>query len=64
MAVFYNWETLDIDATEVVTHKTPRRTLYDALRDRLPEIRLVGDASSPRTLQDAIREGHLAARFI
>jgi 2,4-dienoyl-CoA reductase-like NADH-dependent reductase (Old Yellow Enzyme family) len=57
-------EVIPADAVVLVTHKTPRRALYDALRDRLPEIRLVGDASSPRTLQDAIREGHLAARFI
>jgi 2,4-dienoyl-CoA reductase-like NADH-dependent reductase (Old Yellow Enzyme family)/thioredoxin reductase len=57
-------EIIPADAVVLVTHKTPRRTLYDALRDQLAEVRLVGDASSPRTLQDAIREGHLAARFI
>jgi len=57
-------ETTRADAVVLVTHKAPRRALYDTLLEKLPEIKLVGDASSPRTVQDAIREGHLAARSI
>jgi 2,4-dienoyl-CoA reductase-like NADH-dependent reductase (Old Yellow Enzyme family) len=57
-------QTIPAESVVLVTHKAPRRTLYDVLLGQLPDIKLVGDASSPRTLQDAIREGHLAARFI
>jgi 2,4-dienoyl-CoA reductase-like NADH-dependent reductase (Old Yellow Enzyme family)/thioredoxin reductase len=57
-------ESISADAVVLVTHKAPRRGLYETLLGRVPEIKLVGDASSPRTLQDAIREGHLATRFL
>lgn len=57
-------EIIRADSVVLVTHKAPRRALCDTLRGRVSDIKLVGDASSPRTLQDAIREGHLAARFI
>jgi 2,4-dienoyl-CoA reductase-like NADH-dependent reductase (Old Yellow Enzyme family) len=55
-------DTIEADTVVLVTFKAPVRTIYDELRGRVPDIRIVGDAASPRTLQDAIREGHLAAR--
>jgi hypothetical protein len=60
-------ETLErvvADIVVLVTHRSPSRALYDELRGRGVSVQLVGDAASPRTLQDAIREGHLAARGI
>jgi 2,4-dienoyl-CoA reductase-like NADH-dependent reductase (Old Yellow Enzyme family)/thioredoxin reductase len=45
----------------------PRESLADLhgeLRGAVPHLALVGDALSPRDLQAAIREGHLAARSI
>jgi hypothetical protein len=44
-----------------VGHNASNRDLVDELRD---EIRVIpaGDVRSPRFLQVAIREGHLAAR--
>lgn len=55
-------ETVPADTVVLVTHRAPRRALFDQLRHRIAQVRLIGDAASPRTLQDAIREGHLAAR--
>jgi 2,4-dienoyl-CoA reductase-like NADH-dependent reductase (Old Yellow Enzyme family)/thioredoxin reductase len=52
------------DTVVLVTQKSPTRSLYDELRGRVPDLRLVGDAASPRTLQEAIREGHLAVRSL
>jgi 2,4-dienoyl-CoA reductase-like NADH-dependent reductase (Old Yellow Enzyme family) len=57
-------EIIPADSVVLVTHKKPLRTLYDSLLEQLPDVKLIGDASAPRTLQDAIREGHLAARYI
>jgi hypothetical protein len=44
-----------------------KRSLNELARDlggRVPKVTLVGDALSPRDLQCAIREGHLAGRGI
>ncbi|MET0988348.1 MAG: NADH-flavin oxidoreductase/NADH oxidase, partial [Steroidobacteraceae bacterium] len=57
-------EEIAADTVVLVTQKTPVRNLYDELRGQVPDIKLVGDAASPRTLQDAIREGHLAVRAL
>ncbi len=55
-------EIVAADLVVLVTHRAPARALYDQLRALGISAQLVGDAASPRTLQDAIREGHLAAR--
>ncbi len=52
------------DTVVLVTPNVPERGLYDALRDRHQRIVLVGDALAPRDLQNAIRDGHRAARAI
>jgi hypothetical protein len=57
-------EAIRADTVVLVTHKAPRRSLFDRLRGRCDDLKLIGDASSPRTLQEAIREGHLAARYL
>ena len=57
-------ESVQADLVVLVTNKRPARGLYDALRGRVPAVEAIGDAASPRTLQDAVREGHLAARRI
>lgn len=57
-------ETVTADIVVLVNNKRPDRSLYDQLQGKVPEISLVGDAAAPRTLQDAIREGHLATRSV
>lgn len=55
---------LAADTVVFVSANQPNRELFAALSDRNTEIRIVGDANSPRFLQTAIREGHLAAAAI
>lgn len=40
------------------------RDVFEALRNRLADMRIVGDASSPRYVQTAICEGHLAGAAV
>jgi hypothetical protein len=47
-----------------VSPNRPNRELFDELKGRIAEVHVVGDANSPRFLQTAIREGHLAAKAI
>jgi 2,4-dienoyl-CoA reductase-like NADH-dependent reductase (Old Yellow Enzyme family) len=46
----------------LVTPNAPLRDLYEQLDGRVAELAIVGDANSPRDLQKAIYEGHVAAR--
>lgn len=48
----------------LVMPRSPLSVLYTELEGKIPLLSLVGDARSPRDLQVAIREGHLAARAI
>jgi hypothetical protein len=48
----------------LVLPREPLSALHDELSGSVPYLALVGDACSPRDLQAAIREGHLAARAI
>jgi hypothetical protein len=57
-------EIIQADLVVLVTNKRPARGLYDALHGRIAAVEAIGDAASPRTLQDAVRDGHLAARRI
>lgn len=47
-----------------VSANRPNRDVYAALSERNTDIRVIGDANSPRFLQVAIREGHLAGASI
>ena len=62
----YGGKPLDLEADTVVfvSHNASNRELIDALADWGGTVVAVGDARSPRYLQTAIREGHLAARGI
>jgi len=55
---------LPADTVVFVSANQPNRDIYDALNDRNTDVRVVGDANSPRFLQTAIREGHLAGASI
>ncbi len=57
-------ERLPADRVTVVTSQVPIRQLFDELRDSIKEIRLVGDALSPRDLLAAMHDGHRAARAL
>ena len=52
------------DTVVFVSANEPNRDLYAAITDRNADVRVIGDANSPRFLQTAIREGHLAGASI
>ena len=53
---------IDADTVVFVSHNAPNRDLLDELGDAPFPVIAVGDVRSPRYLQTAIREGHMAAR--
>ena len=55
---------LPADTVVFVSANEPNREVYSALSDRNTDVRVIGDANSPRFLQTAIREGHLAGASI
>jgi hypothetical protein len=58
-------ETLQsIDLIYAVLPATAERDLADSLEGKVPALHVIGDANSPRTLLDAIFEGHRAARSL
>lgn len=57
-------QRLPADTVVFISANAPNRELYTALSDRFKDIRVVGDANSPRFLQSAIREGHIAGASI
>jgi 2,4-dienoyl-CoA reductase-like NADH-dependent reductase (Old Yellow Enzyme family)/thioredoxin reductase len=57
-------ETIDADTVVMVTHRDATNGLTAGLRAVGAEVHVVGDARSPRDLQTAMREGHLAGRAI
>lgn len=57
-------ESVPADLVVLALPGRPRAQLFDALRDRGFEVRLVGDAHSPRDMQAAIAEGYAAGRNI
>ncbi|NBC37405.1 FAD-dependent oxidoreductase [Novosphingobium sp. FSY-8] len=57
-------ETVAADTVVFVSHNKSNRDLVEALAGWPGQVAVVGDARSPRYLQTAIREGHLAARAI
>ena len=46
----------------LVTPNSPLRDIYELFDGKVAELVIVGDANSPRDLQKAIYEGHVAAR--
>ena len=52
------------DTVVFVSHNACNRELLDALAGWSGRVIAAGDVQSPRYLQTAIREGHLAARGI
>ena len=57
-------EVVAADMVVLGLSRTPSNTLHEALRGKVARLHLVGDARSPRDLQAAIREGHMAGRFL
>ena len=57
-------EEIAADTVVFVSHNRGNRDLVDALEGWSGHVAVVGDARSPRYLQTAIREGHMAARAI
>ena len=62
----YNAHVFDVAADTVVliSYNRPNRELVDELADFTGEVKVVGDANSPRYLMLAIREGYLAGRSV
>lgn len=57
-------EIVQADTVVVVGFRESQNELWLALRGRVAQLHIVGDALSARDIQPAIREGHLAARSI
>ena len=57
-------ERLPADVVAMGTYPEPVRTLFDELRGSVPDVRLIGDALSPRDLLAATADGHRSARTL
>ncbi|MFT4066881.1 FAD-dependent oxidoreductase [Paraburkholderia sp.] len=57
-------ETVAADTVVLVGYRQSQNEIWQALRGRVGQLHLVGDALSSRDIQPAIREGHLAGRSI
>jgi hypothetical protein len=57
-------ERVPAEVVVLVLPGHPRAQLFDELRERGFDVRLVGDAHSPRDMQAAIAEGYSTARSI
>ncbi|MDY6949826.1 MAG: FAD-dependent oxidoreductase, partial [Pseudomonadota bacterium] len=57
-------ERLPADTVVFISSNRPNDELYTNLSGRMAAIRIVGDAHSPRFLETATREGHLAGASI
>lgn len=55
---------LEADTVVLVSSNRQNREVYDGLVGRVTSLHIVGDANSPRFLQTAIREGHLAGAAV
>lgn len=52
------------DTVVFVSSNMPNREIFDVFTDRNTNIQVVGDANSPRFLQQAVKEGHLAGMAV
>jgi hypothetical protein len=51
------WEKLDkIDAVVETGIKAPNNGLYESLKDKVPEIHIIGDAAAPRDVASALQD--------
>lgn len=57
-------ETVPADIVVMVQARESLGSVADALRGQVDELHVIGDALTPRDLQAAVREGHLAARAL
>ncbi|AWP78294.1 FAD-dependent oxidoreductase [Bordetella bronchiseptica] len=57
-------ETVAAETVVLAGYRQSQNEVWAALRARVPQLHIVGDALSARDIQPAIREGHLAARSI
>jgi 2,4-dienoyl-CoA reductase-like NADH-dependent reductase (Old Yellow Enzyme family) len=57
-------QTLPADIVIFVSGNRPNRAIFTVLSERNSDIRVVGDANSPRYLQAAIHEGHMAGATV
>jgi thioredoxin reductase len=55
---------LEADTVVLVSSNRQNREVYDGLLGRVASLHVVGDANSPRYLQTAIREGHVAGAAV
>ncbi len=60
----WNKVLLEADKIVIAMGGVPRRTLFDALKDKVPEIYAIGDCVKPRKIYDAIHEGFHVGREI
>lgn len=56
--------TLPADTVVFVSHNRQNREVYNGLEGKIEKLHVIGDAASPRLLQMAIRDGHLAGAAI
>ena len=56
--------TLKADTVVLAGGMKPELALFEALRDRLPEVYPVGDCVQPRLVMHAIWEGFRTARLV
>lgn len=54
----------EADTVVLAVGYTPNRTLYDSLREQVPELYAIGDCVKARKMPDAIHEGAYVARQI
>ncbi len=52
----------DIDTIVIAGVRQARDELFSELQGKIPEIYVIGDAMAPRSILEAVREGHLLAR--
>lgn len=57
-------QLIEADTVVIATGARPRSELYEALRDRLPEVYRIGDCVQPRYIMDAVTEAYDVARSI
>jgi hypothetical protein len=57
-------ERISAGLVVMVSPREPLAELYGELLGKVPVLHIVGDARTPRDLQAAVREGHIAGRFI
>lgn len=57
-------EDVPADTVVLVGYRQSQNEIWEALRGRVEQLHLVGDALSSRDIQPAIREGHVAGRSI